>query len=178
MTRRGFTMVELIASLAILSLLGTLSSVLILEAADGYVDAASSAQAHTDLSIAMDRIVREVRAIDLDPDAGGVAPDIDEVDAALLEWRDESDTVSRLELAGTELRLSIEDGAARTLLDGVTAFEIVGRDDDHAILALPLQGAECDVVRRIGFTITIQRNGTTQSLRALVFLRAAMAGGA
>ena len=74
--RRSFTLVESIATIVVLAIVSSVSSGVILQATDGYVDATTKAQLHTEASTAMDRMVREIRKIPLDPAAAGIAPDI------------------------------------------------------------------------------------------------------
>jgi hypothetical protein len=69
------------AAVAVLGILASISSHLLVETVGRCLDATTSAQLHAELSVAMDRITRELRRIDLDAGAGGVAPDIVSVEA-------------------------------------------------------------------------------------------------
>ncbi|MCI0631635.1 MAG: type II secretion system GspH family protein, partial [Phycisphaerales bacterium] len=53
--RLGFTLVEVLATIAIIGAIGSVASLTLLSALDGYVDAATQAQLHSELSIAVDR---------------------------------------------------------------------------------------------------------------------------
>ena len=64
--RRGFTLIEAIATIVVLAIIGSIASLIILTAVDGYTDAATGAQLHIEASTAMDRIVRELRKVALD----------------------------------------------------------------------------------------------------------------
>ncbi|MDY7107212.1 MAG: prepilin-type N-terminal cleavage/methylation domain-containing protein [Planctomycetota bacterium] len=170
--RRGFTLIELVSTIAVLAALATVGSGIIFAATDGYVQAATSAQLHTELSIALDRIVRELRSVPLDDEAGGVAPDIDSLTDESIDW----DGDNRLALSGSDLLLTIEGGGAAVLLADVTALSLQAYDEDNDAMSQPLSGAACDDVRRVSVTITVQRYGVSEILRSRVFLRSTMQG--
>lgn len=171
--RGGFTLIEAISTIVILSIVGGVASNIVLASADAYFEASTRGQVHTEISVAMDRIVRELRDIDLDPGAGGVAPNIDDVTAASIDWEGDDS----LSMNGTDLQLEI-DSSRRTLLTDVTAFAVQAYDEDGAALGATLTGVQCDPVRRISLTITVTRSGVAETVRTLVFLRSTMAGGA
>jgi hypothetical protein len=77
---------ESMATVAVLAIMGSITSFLILDAVDGYTDASTSAQLHSELSIALDRAVREIRMIELDAYATGIAPNIDDVTPTTIIW--------------------------------------------------------------------------------------------
>jgi prepilin-type N-terminal cleavage/methylation domain-containing protein len=170
--RAGFTLIEAVATIVILAIIGTASSGIILAASDGFLSASATAQLHTEVSIGLDRICRELRNIQLDTDASGVAPDIDSVTATSITWDDDSS----LALNGTNLNLAIGGGASAALLTDVSAFSITTCDEDNAALAASLSGDSCDAVRRIAVSITVTRHGVSETLRAKVFLRSTMLG--
>lgn len=175
--RRGFTIIELLASMVVMSVLGTLGSVLLLNAADGYTDAVTRTRAHADLSVTFDRIVREVRSIGLDDGASGVAPDIDRLTPELLRWRDSDDEVWQITLTGTNLTLAADGGAPAVLLGDVSDVNFVAYGDTHDTLAASLNGNACDDIRRIGIEVEVTRDGLVESLRTLVYLRGTLEGG-
>lgn len=174
-TRRrggGFTLVELIVAMVVLTALATVASGLVLTMADSYYDVATTAQLHAELSVAMDRAVRELRQIPFDADAGGVAADIDAVTATSITWDDDYS----LTLVGDNLMLTIDGGAAAVLMADVTTFEVQTYDESNAALAATLNGAACDAIRRIRLTLTAQRYGVSDTLRTRVFVRSTLAG--
>jgi prepilin-type N-terminal cleavage/methylation domain-containing protein len=170
--RGGFTLIELISTIAVLAAVATVGSGIIFAATDGYVQATTSAQLHTELSIALDRIVRELRNVPLDDDAGGVAPDIDAFADDSIDW----DGDNSIALAGSDLRLTIGGGPSAVLLADVTAVTFQAYDESNTALAQPLNGAACDAIRRVSVTITIERYGVSETLRSRVFLRSTMQG--
>jgi prepilin-type N-terminal cleavage/methylation domain-containing protein len=169
--RRGFTLIEAVSTIVILGAIGTVASGLIFTATDGYAEASVRAQLHTELSVALDRIVREMRNVPLDDAASGIAPDIDELTADSITWS-MNHTIER---AGAEVRLTIAGGTARPLLTDVTAFSVEAYDADNALLIAPMIDDACDPIRRIAITATIQRRGVSETLRTKVFLRTMMA---
>jgi prepilin-type N-terminal cleavage/methylation domain-containing protein len=168
--RRGVTLVELIACVVVLAALGTGASTIMFSAADGYFDSATTAQLHAEASIALDRIVRELRNIPIEAES---TPDIDSLAADAITWNDDY----TIELDGTDLELTENGGAAAVLLEDVSDFTLAAYDEDNDALALPLAGAACDDIRRITVSITLEGNGISETLSTKVFVRATMAGG-
>jgi len=170
--RRGFTLIEAVATMTILAAIATVASNIILTSADGYLNASTSAQLHTEMSIGLDRLVREVRNINLDESAGDIAPDIDSVTASSVDWSGNNSVA----FAGDELQITEDGGSAAILLTDVSSFNIQCFDEDNAALSTTLSGSGCDVIRRIELTISLQRHGVTETLRTKVFLRSTMQG--
>jgi prepilin-type N-terminal cleavage/methylation domain-containing protein len=171
-SRRGFTLIEMIATIAVLGAISAAASSVILAAADGYLDASTRAQLHTESSIALDRIVREMRNVQIDGGAASLAADLENVAADGLEWNG----THSLDLNGTTLEFD-DGGGAVPLLEDVDAFIVEAFDEDNDPMVSPLlTGAACDPIRRLRFTITLDRFGTTETLRTKVFLRCTMEG--
>lgn len=171
--RGGFTLIEVIATIVILAAVATAASNILLTAGNGYLDAAGSAQLHSEISMAMDRLVREFRQIDLDNGASGIAPDIDDVTPTSMTWH----TDYSVTLNGSVLQLVEDGGAASTLLTDVSKFMISTFDEDNNSLAGTLTGDQCDDIRRIEISIAQSRYGVTDELRAKVFVRSTVIGG-
>jgi len=173
--RRGFTFIESMATIVVLGVLGSTASFLILDSVDDYTEASLQAQLHAEMSIALDRALREIRKIELDSAASGVAPDITAMTVSSLQWEDSSANAYQLVKVGTELQLAVAGGGLATLLTDVSALTIKIFDEDNIDLGT-CAGATCDPVRRISFDVTTQRNGVTQSLRFKAFIRSTMSG--
>ncbi len=150
-----------------------MASMIIVNAVDGYVDAATEAQLHTEASTAMDRIVRELRKIPLDSGAAGVAPDIDDVTATSITLA----TGTQITLVGNKLQIANAGPPLIDMLEDVTAFSVQAYDESNAALAAELTGAECDPIRRLALDLTLQRAGATATLRTKLFIRTTMSGG-
>ncbi len=178
--RRGFTLVESMATVAILGVLGSTASFLILDAVDGYMDAATRAQLHAELSIALDHALREIRKIELDSGAvGEVAPNITSIAATSLQWEDSDADQYELLKSGSELQIKVNGVGPATLMTDVTALTITGYDDGGAGVNDPdvvVGSCPCTTIRRISVDVTAARGGITESLRFKVFLRSTMSG--
>jgi prepilin-type N-terminal cleavage/methylation domain-containing protein len=172
--RRGFTLVEAISTVSVLAVLGSIASMLVVNSVNAFTQAATAAQLQTELSIALDRIDRHMRDVQLDASAGAgvIAPDIASVSATSITWH----TDYSLSFSGDQVLLVENGGTARILLDDVTSFIIQTCDDDDTPLSTTLSGAGCDPIRRIAVTATAQRSGVSQSLRMKAFIRSTMSG--
>ena len=179
--RSGFTLIESIATIVMLAILGSIASFLVVDAVDGYVSASGSAQLHAEASLAMDRMMRELRKIELDPALDPtVAPHIDAVTANSIDWWEEGVGAHSLSWSGTAgdpLMLAIDAAAAIILIDDITGFTV--STFDAANLGLPAvpNAAERETIRRIAVVLTIQRSGITQSVQTKLFIRSTMSGG-
>lgn len=167
--RRGFTLVELIAAITVLAAMGSVVSVVLTSAIDGYTRASTSAQLHTELSIAIDRIDQFLRFI---PYNGVSGPDVVSVTGSSITWQ----TDWSLELVGDELRLVEDGGPSRVLLEDVTDFSVQAFDQSNAGLAANIAGSGCDAIQRLQITVTQDRNGVSETLRTRVFIRGLAAG--
>lgn len=171
--RRSFTLVESIATIVVLAIVSSVSSGIILQATDGYVDATTKAQLHAEVSMAMDRMVREIRKIPLDTGATGVAPDVSLFTSSLINW----DANNSITLSGSDITLKL-NGTPRVLISDVTAFTLTALGEIENDLGGPLGGAACDPIRRIEIDLTVQRYGADARVRTRVFIRSTMAGAA
>jgi hypothetical protein len=164
------------ATVAVLAALGSIASFLIMDAVDDYSETASTAQLHAELSIAMDRLIREVRHIELDGSASGVAPHIVGLGSTYVAWQDSDSDNYSFTLSGGVIYLQIDGVAGAVLLTDVSAVDVKAYDQDNTELPGPLAGAACDDIRRVSIEITLLRNGVSQSLRSKVFIRSTMSG--
>lgn len=171
---RGFTLVESMATVSILAVLGSIASFLILDAVDSYTDAATGAQLYAEMSIAGERMARELRRIELDAGAGTVAPNITSMTFIFLQWEDSDGDPYRLQKNGSLLELEVDGGGFATLMTDVTGLNISIYDEDNADIGPTCP--PCAGVRRIGIDLTCQRAGVTEKLNFKVYIRATMVG--
>jgi prepilin-type N-terminal cleavage/methylation domain-containing protein len=170
--RRGFTLVELIATIVILSVLGSVASSFLLTAINAYTSSSIRAQLHGEASVAMERMVREFRKIPKNTSASGNAPLVNTVTSNSITWNG----TSTLSMSGTQLMFADAGATARALLNDVTSFSVQAYDESNSALATSLSGSACDSIRRIQVTITMQRYGVTETLRTRTFIRCTMTG--
>ena len=174
--RRGFTLIESMATIIVLGVLGSTASYLVLDSVDDYTAATTSAQLHAEMSIALDRAMREVRKIELDGAATGVAPNVTSMTWIWLQWEDSAANTYQLGKVGSELRIEVAGGGLSTLLTDVTSLNISIFDEDNTNIGAACAGAGCDPVRRVLVDVTTQRNGVSETLRFKVFIRSTMSG--
>lgn len=155
MTRRGFTLVELIASMVILSLLAGVSASLLMRAGDAFSGTRERRGAVQGASMALDRVLSELRG------AGGLS-------AVRVDGFDLGSGLS-IDRAGT--RLEIDDGAGpEPLCEGVSAFEVVYLDADGAVIS----AADADAaerVRRVAVRLVVATASGPIELRGLAAVR-------
>jgi len=167
-SRRGFTLVEAIATMAILAVVSLSASRIIFAASDAYATDATRSQLTLDLSAAMERIASELRAVPSRESAPGT-PWIDAVSVNAITYGDGSE----LEYLEETLTLLSGDGPACILLKNVASFSLACFDEAGQAIALPVTGAGCNSIRRIQVTVSCTRHGVTETLRTRVFLRCA-----
>lgn len=173
---RAFTLIEMIATVVIIGTIGSVASGVIYQASRTYTQAAMSAQLHQELSGGLDRIDRALREIALKSPYASSAPNVVSLSATAITYNTSSVLTYN---AGTgEITLSEGGGPTGTLLKSVSACSIQAFDESNAAMAASLSGSACDAVRRISVSITLNRDGVTQTLRTKVFLRALLKGGA
>jgi prepilin-type N-terminal cleavage/methylation domain-containing protein len=172
--RRGFTLVEAVAAMALVATLGSVSSMIIYTGITGYRDAVMRGQLHSEISAAFDRLTRALWSIGRDTSATVVAPNITSVTATSITW----DTNWSLSLSGSQLMLSEAGGTARSILNDVTSFSIQCYNESNTALAASLSGSATQAIRRIQLQATVSRHGQTETLRTRVFIRSCMSGAA
>lgn len=131
---QGFTLIELMAAMVVIGVLGVVTSEIIAQAARGYSLAAESRTAHEQLALALDRLGRVVTRA-----PGGSAPGSPGISATTTTSLTLTDG-SRVLLSGGTLVLDTPEDSGLILLSGVTAFELVYLD--HAGVALVTVAAD------------------------------------
>jgi prepilin-type N-terminal cleavage/methylation domain-containing protein len=167
-TARGFTLVEAICALTVLSVMGSVSSGLVFTAIRSCRDAAASSQLHEEASVAMEVMMRELRGVDL---TGSGAPDISAVTPASISYG-----TSAFSASGGNLTWVDAGAAGVTLVSGVSAFEVRCYDGTNTELDGTLSGAGCAAIRRVSVSLTVTRDGVSETVRSRVFLRCFMEG--
>lgn len=175
--RHGFSLVEVIAVIVILAVIGGVSSSLILSNVASFTDSSVRMQLHGELSVTLDRLVREFREIDADPAAGPPGPPgphISEAGERAMRWSG----VRAVRLAGSDLLLSTDGVREDLLCAGVSEFTLAYFDESNRPLLVGGRVADADrpSIRRIALRLSVTRQGLTETLNTRVFIRAAMTG--
>lgn len=173
---RAFTLVEVICTIVILSVVGIVSSRLVFTASDQYLAAASRSAIGAELAAAMERVATEIRQIPAKPSMSPTEANLGAIATNSLSWTDASSVAKTLALSGTNLTMS-EGGVSYVLLANVTAFSVQAYDASGTALATSLASGATAAVRRLQLSITVSRNGQSETLRSRFFLRCTVEGG-
>lgn len=173
---RAFTLVEAVATIAVLSVVGLASSRLILESSARYTDAVTRSQLHASASGAISRIVTELRAISPDSGVSPAAPDIDSsFSSTSLSFAGSggaSRTIAYNSGAGT-ITISGSAAASQTLATDCTAFSLSYLDSTGGTIT---PGSGSTLIRRIVVQFTLTRGGVSETIRTSVYIRSMMSG--
>lgn len=171
--RAGFSLVELIAAMVVLSTIAAAVGAMMPTMATGSRDAILRGELHEEASTTVERLVREWRAIDLNSSVSPtIAPSISSATANSLTWA--SGTIS---LSGTSLMLTLPGSSAKVLQPNVGSLTLTYYNESNSALTPPLSGAACYAIRRIGVDLTLTRDGTSERVRTKVYIRSTMQGG-
>ncbi len=162
--RRGFSLVEAIATMMVLSVVGSSSIGIMWTAVHAFGKGSESLRLQSEASVAMERMTRELRSIPLDADS---TPDIQSLTASSIEWRGGTESV---ELVGDDLMYT-RSGVESVLCSGVSAFTISAADSVNTPLGTTLSGTACDAIRRLTIELELTSGEATSSVRTKVFLR-------
>lgn len=158
---RGFTLLELIATVAILGVAGAIALPLMATAADGYSSATRARSATENASFALGTISRLLREVPAG-DAGVAIASLDASGFALADGRS-------VRLEGSTLLLVDAQGVESPLCRHVSAFEVRGIASDGVTAA----GVESGLIQRFEIRLTVR--GLT--LSAVAFPRSLTIGG-
>lgn len=173
--RRGFTLVESIAVITVLAVIGSLLSTLLLVSSTAYHDVSIGGQLHMEAGAALDRIVREFRQIGaVDNGQGGLMPDISAATTHDVHWSSDSSLSTN---AGGQLILRL-GGVDSVLATDVTSLDLDYLDEAAASLLTGHQVSSENLmsIRRISISITLTRSGVSDTLHTRLFLRSVMEG--
>lgn len=165
---RAFTLVELIATMTIISAASAVAATVISASARSYGDTARSSTLHASASAALERITKELQACPLDPAAPSPAPRITQVRRNSIDWGNGY----RLTINARELRLTTPSQPAQAIAQDVTAFSIRTFDQNNQLLPANLNAVAARAVRRIEVTLTLTSGPTTETIRTRIAPRA------
>ncbi len=172
----AFTLIETIAAIVVLSIIASTAALLVGRIGASFRDRTTHDQLHLETSVALDRIVREVRAIECNDDGIGMIPEITAATTTALQWG----AGQMIDLNGTQLRLNTDGTNTDALAMDVTALALDYQDESGSSLISGTSVPTIDLVdiQRIKVSLSTTRSGCTETLHTLVFLRSLTSPGA
>ena len=167
---RAFTLIETIAAMVVLSIIASSAALLVGRIGVSFRDRSVHDQLHLEVSVALDRIVREVREITASDNGSGVVPDITAAGSTELQWG----TGRLIDLTGTQLRINV-DGTNTDLLTGnvsALALDFLDEAGSSLLLSGVVSGGNLANIQRVQVSLTVTRSGISETLHTLIFLRA------
>lgn len=174
---RGFTLIEAIASIVVLGVLGIVASNLLATASGSYQNAAVRSELHKEASMTVDRITRILRSIPPDTSSDDPAPSINEFASDAIFWLT-PDGAASIEWTGSDIMITSAGEGAVLLQNDVSQFSLRAFDESNVALPGLMSGPACHAIRRIEVTLEVERHGVDDMLRSRVFIRAMADGGA
>lgn len=170
--QNAFTLIETIAAMVVLSIIATSASLLIGRMSVTVRDRSVQGQLHNEASIALDRMVREVRSLDSVDTGDGFVPDIRSASKTSFHWSEGE----LIELSDNAVQLNTDGINTDPLVTDVSAFSLDYLDDDGASLlsGSTVTSGNLEKIRRVRIALTLSRGGINETLHTLVFLRAMM----
>jgi len=173
--RAGFTLVEMVATIAILSVLGLLASGIMLNAWKVHTDAVTRVNLSEGLATAMERMVSELRNIDITPASSPATPGISAMSAGSISFT-VGGSSRVISLSGTDLLLSGSAASGAVLASGITSITIQGYTKDNVAVSASPSAAEIASTRRLQITMTGTSGTVTETIRTKVFIRSMASG--
>lgn len=126
--RKGFTLIEIVMVIVLLSIISTTAALIIVTGTDSYVELGRISDLTTKGRAAVERITREVRLVrcsDTTPSTECLpdATDITTATSTEIAFVNKNDQVRGLRLNGTTIEVNV-GGTYYVLVDDVTAFNI------------------------------------------------------
>jgi len=133
----GFTLIEIVITIVLLSIISGLAAMIILAAARSYSREQDRSDAHYQTRLAMERMAREIRTIRQPTELGTTAlGTIDPNPTNGLIFTDVTGTTITYSLTGTNLNRTI-NAAKSPLADGVTLLEFRHYDNANVLTTVP-----------------------------------------
>jgi MSHA biogenesis protein MshO len=161
----GFTLIEIVITIVIVSILSGLAAMIILQGVRAYSDERSRSDVHYQSRAAMERMAREIRMIRWDDTAGQA--DVTTMTATMLRYTDIQGIRMGFRLSGTEIQRT-EDNAAtwQTLASGVQSLNFAYFQQDGIATA-----ADATTLWFVAITMTDKQGAETLPMRTRVHPR-------
>ncbi len=168
----GFTLVEVLASMIVLSIIASSAALLIGRTAAIYRDRAVQGELHTEASVTLDRIVREIRGLDTKLAGTVYVPDITAASTTSLSWGS-SGTSQLIDLNSGNIRINTDGVNTDTLVSDVSqlAFDYLDENGVSLLSGSTVPASKLANIQRVKVNITLSRGGQSSTLHTLVFLR-------
>lgn len=152
--QKGFTLLEIIFSMLLISILFAVTSTIIIKGMDSYIFASDREGTLDDIRYATDRITREIQRFG--------SGSLTSLSSTQIDFTDTLGSATNFRLSGTSLYRGND-----LLLEGVSSFSFTGYDSSGSVTV------QASDVRRILFTMSIlptEQSAVIKS-RSNVFLR-------
>lgn len=167
--RRGFTLVEAISSIVVISIVGLVGSRLVLEVSKVMEGTARRAELSNSLNTVMERAMTELSSID----ASSGVPTITSPSSSSITFTVNGSSRT-LSYSGTTVQFTGAAASAATLATDVTAFTLAYYDKNNAVIASP--AAAISTIRSVQLTVTARKAWVSETLRSRVFIRSLSSG--
>lgn len=163
----GFTLVELVMVISLMGIIAAMTAPALLEATKNRNRLVIRQTLLTEGQIALERICRELREMDLESGDNDV-PDLSAAELSRVDFEQLAYRVS-----GTELQRSADGGTNwQVMARSVQSFTLSYYDASGTSLSsLPLSEADRESVRRITVEVGLLQNGESLTLRSSAYLR-------
>jgi prepilin-type N-terminal cleavage/methylation domain-containing protein len=177
--RRAFTLVETIATLAIIGVVSLAVSRLLYTATDAYSQIGARADLANQMSLAMDRMVIELRRIDSTSSSGAVGPSISAFTASQIDFVSGGSSFTLAYNSGTQTVAFLgAAGVTSTLMPNVSSFTITPLNAVGTAIATPVSAANLPLIRSIRIQMTCSNTtlNISEILRTQIYIRSMMVG--
>lgn len=178
-SRRGFTLVELIAAMVVVAVIGTIGAFTLQRAAAANTQVSTRGMLFAEASGVMDRVVRMIQSEPMRVGSNPAVPSIAGFSASSVSWDDGSSIVytsAQQTLTLTDITAGDLAASSPVLSSCVTAFTMSAMNDAGTdLLTLlgvsSLDATQSEDIQRLSITLTLTREGQTVTLRTRVFPR-------
>lgn len=166
----AFTLVEVIATIVVMSIIAGVASRVLFQAFAGLNDASTRATLSTQLATAMERVTGELHSIAIKPASSPATPDITACTATSLTFNTPA-AARTISLSGTNLLFSGSAKASAIIATNISSLTIQTYDGANTAISASPTAAEIATIRRIQVTLVATSGGMTETLRTTVYIR-------
>lgn len=172
---RGFTLVEVITTLVIMSIIAGIASRILFQAFGALNSSSTRIDIHNQLASAMERICTELHTVGITPSSSPATPYITACTASSITFS--NGTSSRtIALSGSNLQVTGDAKSNSIVATNMTALTIQTYDGSNAALPASPSAGQIATIRRIQITITATNGGLTETLRSKMYIRSMSLG--